>query len=155
MALTRWQPFETDVFRPSTWILREFRRLLEDFFTDTPLPAAARLMEGTWSPAVDIAETDNEYVVAVEVPGMKKDDIKVTLQDNVLTIKGERKKESEIHKGSYHRMERCFGAFERSFTLPSTIRADKIQAKYEDGILRLTLPKAEEVKPKEIPINVG
>jgi len=155
MALTRWQPFETDVFRPSTWLPREFRRLVEDFFADTFFAPAARFLEGTWNPAVDIAETDNEYIVAVEVPGMKKDDIKVTLQDNVLTIKGERKKESEAHKGTYHRVERCYGTFERSFTLPSTIKADKIQAKYEDGILKLTLPKAEEVKAKEIPISVS
>jgi len=94
-------------------------------------------------------------VVNVEVPGMKKEDVKVTFQDGILTIKGERKQEKEEKDKSLHRVERSYGSFCRSFTLPTTVQGEKIKANYRDGVLMISLPKVEEAKPKEIPIDVA
>jgi HSP20 family protein len=110
---------------------------------------------GVWMPATDIQETKDEVVVSVELPGMKKDEIKVTVQDNILTIRGEKNQEKEEKDANYHRIERSYGSFTRSFSLPSAVKADKISATYEAGVLRVMLPKAEEAKPKEIPIAVN
>jgi len=107
-----------------------------------------------WTPAVDIAEHDEQYLVEVELPGVNKEDVKITLENNILTIRGEKKQEKETRKESYHRVERSYGSFQRSFTLPTTIKSDKIDAAYKDGILQITLPKAEEAKPKQIEVKV-
>ena len=106
-------------------------------------------------PATDLQETKDDVVVSVELPGMKKDEIKVTVQDNILTIRGEKKQEKEEKDTNYHRIERSYGFFTRSFSLPTTVKADQIKAAYDNGVLRVELPKAEEVKPKEIPIAVS
>jgi HSP20 family protein len=110
--------------------------------------------EGVWSPSVDVSETKDNVVIKAEIPGMTKDDVKISIQDNVITLKGEKKQEKEEKDANYHRIERSYGSFCRSFTLPAAVKADKIKATYKDGILNVTLPKTEEVKPKEIPINV-
>jgi len=107
-----------------------------------------------WTPAVDIAEHDDEYLVKVELPGVNKEDVKITIESNVLTIRGEKKQEKETKKENYHRVERNYGSFQRSFTLPSTVKSDKIDASYKDGILSISLPKAEEAKPKQIEVKV-
>jgi HSP20 family protein len=110
---------------------------------------------GLWAPATDISETKDDVLVSIELPGMKKDEIKVTVQDNLLTIRGEKKQEKEQKDTNYHRMERSYGFFSRSFSLPTTIKEDKIKANYEEGVLKVWLPKADEVKPKEIPVSIS
>lgn len=107
-----------------------------------------------WTPAVDITEQENEYLVKVELPGVNKDGVKIMLESNILTIRGEKKQDQDTKSDGYHRVERSYGSFERSFRLPSTVRADKIDAVYKDGILTVTLPKAEEAKPKQIEVKV-
>lgn len=107
-----------------------------------------------WSPVVDIKEDENEVKVSAELPGLKQKDIKVTVNEGMLTIKGERKFEDEEKKKNYHRIERCYGSFSRSFSLPSNLEAEKIKASMNDGILEVTIPKKEEKKPKEISIEV-
>ena len=150
MALVRWRPF-----RDLVSIQDEVNRLYNDFFGRVPSRFDTELSRSEWTPSVDISETKDEIVVKTEVPGMNKDDIKITLQDNVLTLRGERKQEKEEKDTNFHRMERCYGSFTRSFNLPTVVQADKIKASYKDGILNITLPKAEEVKPKQIPIEIS
>jgi HSP20 family protein len=108
----------------------------------------------SWTPAVDIAEHDDEYLVKVELPGVNKDEVKLTLENNILTIRGEKKQEKETKKENYHRVERSYGSFQRSFTLPAAVKADKIDASYKDGILTVSLPKAEEAISKQIEVKV-
>ncbi len=108
----------------------------------------------TWAPSCDIYETDNEIVVKVELPEVKKENIKVSLENNVLMIRGERKFEEETKKENYHRIERSYGDFVRSFTLPSFADPNKINAEYKDGVLRVTIAKREESKPKQVEVKV-
>jgi len=108
-----------------------------------------------WSPAVDIAEHDDQYVVKMELPGVSKEEVKITLESNILTVRGEKKQEKETKKENYHRIERSYGSFQRSFTLPTTVKNDKIDASFKDGILNIKLPKAEEAKPKQIEVKVN
>ena len=107
-------------------------------------------------PAVDIYETEaHEVVLKAELPEMKREDISVTFENGVLTLKGERKFEEETNKENYHRVERRHGTFSRSFTLPNTVDASRISAAYKDGILTIRLPQREEAKPKQIDVNIG
>ncbi|HLG93822.1 MAG TPA: Hsp20/alpha crystallin family protein [candidate division Zixibacteria bacterium] len=112
-------------------------------------------MAGEWVPQVDMSETKDELTVRAEVPGMDKESISVTLQDNVLILRGDRKQETEAKSATFHRKERSYGSFIRSFTLPTLVQEDKVKAAYKDGVLTITLPKAEEVRPKEILISVN
>ncbi|HYV05236.1 MAG TPA: Hsp20/alpha crystallin family protein [Blastocatellia bacterium] len=107
-----------------------------------------------WAPACDIYETPKEVVVKAELPGLKKEDVNVSIENNLLTIYGERKFEEETKKDNYHRVERTYGEFMRSFTLPTFVDFDKINAEFKDGILMLTLPKREEAKPKQIEVKI-
>lgn len=106
-----------------------------------------------WSPAVDIAENNDNYEVTAELPGMKKDEIKISYEDDVLTLSGERKTEKDEKDKNFRRVERCFGKFQRSFYLPKNVKADEIKAKYKNGVLTVNIPKAEETKSKEIAIS--
>ncbi|MEK7748776.1 MAG: Hsp20/alpha crystallin family protein, partial [Bacteroidota bacterium] len=99
-------------------------------------------------------ELENEYLVKVELPGVEKDDVKITLENNILTIRGEKKEAKDIKQENYHRVERSYGSFLRSFKLPTSVKSDKVDAIYKDGILSVTLPKAEEAKPKQIEVKV-
>jgi len=108
----------------------------------------------TWVPACDIFETDKEIVVKAEIPGLKKEDVSVSIDNNVLTIRGERKFADEVKRENYHRVERSYGEFLRSFTLPAFIDANKILAEFKDGLLWVFLPKLEEAKPKQIEVKV-
>lgn len=110
---------------------------------------------GDWSPALDAFEDKDKYVVSLEVPGMKREDISVTVHDGVLTITGERKSESDTKTGTVHRSERTYGKFTRSVSLPPTAKADQIAASYKDGVLQVELPKAEEAKPKSIEVKIS
>jgi HSP20 family protein len=107
-----------------------------------------------WSPVCDIYENENEIVVKAELPEVKKDDVHVEVENNVLTIRGERRFEEEAKRENYHRVERSYGEFMRSFTLPTTVDTDKINAGFKDGVLRLVLPKRAEAKPKQIEVKV-
>jgi len=109
---------------------------------------------GCACPRVDIEERADKFVMAVELPGVSKEDVKITLESNILTIKGE-KRQQQVQKGrNYHRLERSYGSFQRSFTLPTTIRNDRIDASFQDGVLSIALPKSEEAKPRTIEVKV-
>lgn len=157
MTLVCWNPardlmrFPSDIFR----MQREIDQLVDSVFrrdTEGDFVTDEDLFPSVWSPAVDVAESDNEYLVKVELPGINKEDVKVTVQDSVLTILGEKKQETEPK--NYHRVERSYGSFQRSFTLPTTVKADKVDATFKDGVLTIALPKAEEARPKEIDVKV-
>lgn len=110
---------------------------------------------GIWSPAADIMEDDNRYTIKAELPGIKKEEVKITINNNILTLKGERKHEKET-KGKYtHRTERFYGDFTRSFSLPNEVETEKISADYKDGVLEISLPKSERSKPKEIEVKIA
>jgi len=112
------------------------------------------LVNGNWVPAVDVAEEPERLMVRAELPGMKQEDIDIRFEGGLLTIRGERKFENEKNERNYHRIERAYGTFSRSFTLPRTVDADEIVASYDDGILEIVIPKRDEAKPKQIKIAV-
>jgi HSP20 family protein len=107
-----------------------------------------------WRPVVDIYDSEKAIIINAELPGVTKDSITLDVKENILTLKGERKSDEEASKENYYRMERCFGTFERAFTLPSTVDPAKISASFKDGILKIEIPKTEEKKPQQISINV-
>lgn len=145
MAIVRWSPF-----RDLVGIQQEVNRLFDDLMTRRADTGAEGVM---WIPAVDVAETGDTVSVKVEVPGVKKDDIKISVTNNVLTVRGEKKMEKETSEENYHRIERVYGSFVRSLELPTVVQADKVKASFKDGVLSIVLPKSEEVKPKEIAIE--
>jgi len=109
--------------------------------------------EGTLMPAINISENEKEYVITSEIPGVDAKDLDVTLTDGILTIKGEKKQENEENEENYHRIERHYGSFERSFRIPEKVKTDKLDATYKDGVFKLSLPKAEVVEAKKIEVN--
>ena len=147
MAITRWRPF-----RDVVSVQDEMSRLFDDIFGQRP--TRVQWTDGVWNPSVDVTEDKDSVVVKAEMPGLNKDDVKISVQDSILTLKGEKKQEKEEKETDYHRIERSYGSFCRSFQLPTTVKADKIKANYKDGVLSIILPKTEEVKPKEIPISI-
>jgi len=144
MNLTVWDPF------------REMEALLDRYGRTSRKTLAKsddRAFEvGDWMPQVDISETEEAFIVKAELPGVEKEDVCVNFENSILTIRGEKKVETEDKKR--HRVECSYGSFIRSFTLPQTIKADKIEAVYKNGILNLTIPKAEEAKPKQIEVKI-
>ena len=110
---------------------------------------------GTWAPAVELFEDKENVVVKAELPGMKKEDISVTLHEGVLSITGERKEEKKAEEHGLYRSERFYGRFQRGITLPTTVAANKVKADYKDGVLTVTLPKTEEAKPRQIDVNIN
>jgi HSP20 family protein len=128
-----------------------------DRLFEGPLTEFARTsgLLGGWSPALDLHEDKDNFVVKVEVPGMKKEDIDVTLQEGALSISGERKSEEKFEDAEVYRSERFVGRFQRTISLPAPVAADKIKAQYKDGVLTVTLPKTEEAKPKQINVQVN
>lgn len=148
MDLTEWKPF-----REVSRLRREMDRLWDDFFG--PGRRALRPLEAEWAPAVDVSETADKVVVKAEIPGMEPKDIDISLTGEMLTIKGEKKSEREETKENYHLVERSYGSFSRSLKLPVAVAVDKIEAKYEKGVLTVTCPKKEEAKPKPIEIKTA
>ncbi len=150
MAIVRWNPARELATVPADILSmqREINRLFNDFFRSDRDESS--LLAQAWRPAVDITEEDDAFVAKVELPGVNKDDVKITMQDNVLTIRGEKKGKEE----NLRRVERQYGSFQRSFTLPTSVKSDKIEAEYKDGILTISMPKAEEAKPKHIDVKV-
>jgi HSP20 family protein len=155
-ALQRWSPFRTawDPFREMEEMQNRMAALLGQRL---PLRGggeeAVTLTE--WSPAVDISEDDKEYTIKAELPGMHKDDVRVTVEGGVLSIAGERKAEKEEKNKRYHRTERSYGSFTRSFTLPEGASGEKVTADFKDGILIVHLQKDEKAKPKSIEVKIG
>ena len=148
MAIVRWEPF-----RDLMTTQREFDRLFREAFS--PVLGEGEVSTRTWAPAVDIYENGDNLVLKAEVPGINPDDVEIRVEDNTLYLKGERKFEKEVKEQNYHRVERSYGTFTRTFSLPNSIDADKVTANYKDGVLTLTMPKKEEAKPKTIKINVN
>lgn len=145
--LIRWDPLnEVQSFQD------DMNRVFSDFFGRAPLRRT--LSEGLWAPLMDIEETKDELVVKAEIPGMTKDDIKIQITHDVLSISGERKREEETKDKTYHRIERTYGKFQRIIRLPTEVQSGKTKATYENGVLTIHIPKSEEVKPKEISIEV-
>ena len=146
MDITRFDPF-----RDITSLREEIDRLFDTFFGRT---AGITEREVAWIPAIDLEETDDAYIVKAELPGMKKEDIKLSISENALTISGERKMEREDKGKTYHRVEMAYGKFLRTIQFPGEVDPDKAKATYKDGILTITIPKSEKAKPKEIEIEV-
>lgn len=146
MAVTRWDPF-----RDLNMLQDRMNRLFDDagrrWRPDEPISTTA------WSPAIDIFETEGEIVVKAELPGLERKDITVHLENNVLTLRGERRFEKEAKEENYHRIERSYGGFSRAFSIPMNVDEQSIIADYKDGILNIRLPKKEQAKPKQIKIN--
>jgi HSP20 family protein len=147
MASVRWSPSR------DLMVMRdEMTRLFNEFFRGGEAHEGS-WWAGAWTPAVDLYETDDALVLKAELPGFSKDDVHLELKDNTLTLHGERKRELDVKEGQYHRVERAYGVFRRSFMLPALVDADKVEATFKDGVLELKLPKAEEAKPKRIAIT--
>src|ERR1700737_2847266 len=145
-VLTRWEPF------------REFSTLqdrMNRFFPDTHGDREEALTTPSFAPAVDVYEDEHNVTLKIEVPGINEKDIDVRIENNTLTVHGERKIEKEEKEENYRRVERQYGSFTRTFNLPPTVDAEKVQADYDKGVLKITLPKKAEAKPKQIKVNVG
>jgi len=147
MAIVRWEPF-----RDLVTAQRDFDRLFRDAFSSQF--GETELSTRSWAPPVDIYETEEAIVLKAELPGVDPKDVEVRVEDNTLYLKGERKFEKEVKEQNYHRVERSYGSFARSFSLPNSISTDKVKAEFKDGLLTLTMPKREEAKPKTIKIDV-
>lgn len=142
----------TDPFRS---FQQRMNRLFEEALGPLAFPVEESLSMTAWTPRCDVFETDNEIVIKAELPGVNKKDVKVNIENNMLTIQGERKFEEETKRENYHRIERSYGQFMRSFTLPAYVDTAKISAEFKDGVLRVSLPKVEEAKPKAIEVKVA
>jgi HSP20 family protein len=145
MAIIRWDPF-----RDMVTLREKMNRLFEDVFASRS--EDKEFTTNSWAPAVDIFETENELVMSAEIPGVDEKDIEIKVEDNTLSLKGERKFEKETKEENYHRLERSYGSFYRAFTLPNSIDPERIQAEHENGILRITMPKRLELKPRKVKI---
>ena len=144
MTLVKWTPNRS--------LFNLANNLFDDYFRTESLMSRTR---ESWYPSVDIEENDDDYIVLLELPGMKKEDVKISFHDDILTVSGEKKVENaEKNNGNYHYFERRFGKFERSFRINSDIISEKIEATMKDGVLTISLPKAEISKPKQIEVKV-
>lgn len=155
-GLTRWEPFRTQL---NPWKeLEEVQKRLSAIWGGAPAKEGGQkesISVAEWSPLVDITEDDTEYLIKAELPEMKKEDVKLTVQDNVLAISGERKYEKEEKDKKYHRVDRAYGSFLRSFTLPENADGSKVSAEYKDGMLKVHLPKSAQAKPKSIDVKIA
>lgn len=149
-AITRWDPFKE---------LEDMQQRLSTMFGRAPVRKDGDKQESMtvaeWAPLVDISEDEKEYLIKAELPEVKKEEVTVSVQDDVLTIAGERKYEKEEKGKKFHRIERAYGSFERSFTLPEDTDAGKVAADFKDGVLKIHLPKSERAKPKSVEVKVG
>ena len=149
MALVRWEPA-----REISSLQSEMNRLFNTFF-DTPTTTGNGGAVRRWVPSMDLVETDEHFVLRADLPGLSEQDVAIELEDNVLTVSGERKAEHEEKKEGFYRMERSFGQFRRSLTLPEGVDADAIAATFDKGVLEVRIPKPEERKPRRVAIQVG
>jgi len=144
-AISRFEPFRTNSFQ------EQFNRLFSEAFDRSSEESSIT----TWAPAIDIFETEHELVVKADLPDIKPEELDIRVENNILTIRGERKFEKQVNENNYLRVERAYGSFSRSFSLANTVNSDAIKAEYKDGVLTLTIPKREEAKPKQIKVNVN
>ena len=151
MALIRWEPA-----RELQTVQNEMNRLFNTFF-DSPSPSngGGHAVARRWIPAMDVVETGDHFVLKADLPGLSENDVKIELEENVLTISGERKVEHEQKGEGYYRVERSFGAFSRSLTLPEGVDADAIKANFDNGVLEVRIPKPEQQKPRKVQISLG
>jgi HSP20 family protein len=146
MALVRWDPI-----RELDSLQGDMNRLFDRFFEGRAANGTSR----RWIPAMDLVETDDSLVLRGDLPGMTEDDVDIEIKDNILTVSGERKSESEQSGEGYHRVERAFGHFSRSLTLPQGVNAERVDAKFENGVLEVRIPKPAEAKPTRVQIGKG
>ena len=147
MALARWTPRgDLQSFQD------EMNRMFNQFFQGGTGEEAGWGVR-TWAPPVDIYETDDALILTAELPGVSKDDVSIEIHQNTLILRGQRKHDAEVKEDNYHRVERAYGTFQRSFTLPTLVDQEHVQATYKDGVLELRLPKSEAAKPKRIAIT--
>jgi HSP20 family protein len=144
MAIVRWEPM-----RELTSLQSEMNRLFNAFFEN----GESRTRH--WTPAMDLVEADGQLVLKADLPGLTEDDVQIEVSDNVLTVSGERKSEHVDRKEGFYRMERAFGSFSRSLTLPEGVDSDRIEASFDNGVLEVKIPKPEEVRPKRVSIGRG
>ena len=149
MALVRW-----DSSRELSSLQSEMNRLFQSFF-DTPATSGGTGGLRRWHPAMDLVETEDHFVLRADLPGVAESDVKVELEDNVLTVSGERRHEQEVKKGGYYRIERASGAFARTLTLPEGVDAEAVEATFDKGVLEVRIPKPAERKPRRVAISVG
>ena len=152
MTLVRWEPRTTRSPWRGMWNLQHRMNSMFDDMFETNGDEDATIIR--WRPAVDISETENEFTVSAELPGMTKENIELTIKDDVLTLKGEKKLAEEKKDGDVYLSERCFGSFQRSFNLTNRVDANKVKAEFNNGILTIHMPKLEEAKPKAVEIAV-
>jgi len=145
MAIIRWDPF-----RDLVSLRERMNKLFEDVASSRG--EERDLAASSWAPAVDIYETENEVVLTAEIPGIEEKDIEIKVEDSTLTLRGERKFEKETKEENYHRIERAYGSFFRSFTLPTYVDQDRIEAQHENGVLKIHMPKRSELKPRKVKI---
>ena len=151
MSITRWDPF-----REFATLQNQMNRLFQDYQPTRPGQTGEEFMTtGTFVPPVDIYEDEHNITLKLEVPGIEQNDIDVRVENSTLTVRGERKFEKDVKEESYHRIERTYGSFSRSFTLPNTVNPEQVNADYVNGVLTITLAKRAEAKPKQIKVNVG
>ena len=143
-AISRFEPFRTNSLQ------EQFNRLFSEAFDRSSDESNIT----TWAPAVDIFETEHELVVKADLPDIKPEELDIRVENNILTIRGERKFEKKVEEGNYLRVERSYGSFSRSFALANTVNTEAIKAEYKNGVLTLSVPKREEAKPKQIKVNV-
>jgi HSP20 family protein len=143
-TITRFEPFRANSLQ------QQFSRLFNEAFERTSDESSLT----TWAPPVDIFETEHELVVKADLPDIKPEELDIRVENNILTIRGERKFEKKVNENNYLRVERSYGSFSRSFSLANTVNSEAIKAEYKNGVLTLTIPKREEAKPKQIKVNV-
>jgi HSP20 family protein len=150
MALIRWEPV-----RELSTIQNEMNRLFNTFFEAPAAGGGAVTSARRWVPAMDLVESEDEFVLRADLPGLSEEDVNIELEDNVLTISGERKSEHEQRKEGYYRVERASGSFARSLTLPEGVDPEKVRAQFDRGVLEVRIPKPEQRKPRKVTISAG
>ena len=148
MAIVRWEPL-----RELTTLQNEMNRLFSSAF-DTPSGGTGSALR-RWMPAMDLVEAEGHFLLTADLPGMTEGDVNIEVDDRVLTVSGERKANYEAAKDGYHRVERAFGSFSRSLTLPKGVNAEAVEANFENGVLEIRIPKPEQPKPRKVAISVG
>jgi HSP20 family protein len=147
MAISRYR-------EPSSLFgLQRLNRILDEAFAGLPFPEQGSVITSTWFAPTDVSEDENSLRITMELPGVNPEDVRLSLESNVLTIRGEKKQQSEENNERMHRFERTYGMFERTFVLPNTVDTEKIEARFENGVLSVSIPKAERAKPREIRVS--
>jgi len=152
MAIVKWDPLTCGPFRELSAMQDRMNRLFKDALGRTKA-IKEEVERGVWTPPVDIYETAEDLVIKAELPGLSTDDVSVRVDESVLTLKGDRKREAGVDRENYHLIERSYGHFRRSFVLPENVDPEGVQARFKDGVLRIAIPKLKRVRPKKIAIE--